>query len=257
MVIAVEAARGSIDTGRTREIVAHTLSVRDVSFAYSAGQPVLRDVSITLARGQVAMVLGRSGSGKTTLLKLIQGVLRPRSGSIVVHPQAGTPARAAVAWVPQTLGLVRGMSALDNTLVGSLARTNGVLSLARIFPRRLVREATETLERVGLAHKRNELVARLSGGERQRVALARALMQRPSLILADEFVSQLDPVTTDEILALMREVAATGVSFVVTTHEIEAVTRFSDRVLLVRDGSIAYDAPAGASSPARLMEMLV
>ncbi len=212
---------------------------------------------MTLDRGQVAMVLGRSGSGKTTLLKIIQGVLQPHSGSIAVDPgAAGGSHRAAVAWVPQTLGLVRGMSALDNTLVGALARTNSMLSLARVFPGRLVREAAETLALVGLFDKRQEPVARLSGGERQRVALARALMQKPALILADEFVSQLDPVTTDEILILMRQVAKTGVSFLVTTHEIEAVARFSDRVLLVRDGEIAHDGHSGAMSTPRLMEML-
>lgn len=257
MVTTVAARAGSVSLANRPGTSARALDVRDVAFSYDGVRPVLRDVSFALEPGQVAMLLGRSGSGKTTLLKLIQGVLRPQAGAIAVHRHAGTPARGAVAWVPQTLGLVRGMSALENALVGSLARTNGALSLARVFPARLLREAADTLDRVGLADKRREPVARLSGGERQRVALARALMQRPSLILADEFVSQLDPVTTDEILGLMREVAGTGVTFLVTTHEIEAVTRFADRVLVVRDGGIAYDAPSGGISPARLMEMLV
>jgi phosphonate transport system ATP-binding protein len=234
------------------------LSVRDVSFSYDGRRQVLDGVSVALGRGQVAMLLGRSGSGKTTLLKLIQGVLQPQAGSIAVNPGgAGGTHRAAVAWVPQTLGLVRGMSALDNTLVGALARTNSVLSLARVFPGRLVREAEETLALVGLSDTRQQPVARLSGGERQRVALARALMQKPELILADEFVSQLDPVTTHEILSLMRQVAQAGVSFLVTTHEIEAVVRFSDRVLLVRDGKVVHDGPSGVAPVPRLMEMLV
>jgi phosphonate transport system ATP-binding protein len=228
------------------------LRFRDVSFSYDGRTPVLRNIDLAVGRGEVVMMLGRSGGGKTTLLRLAHGLLQPSSGSIELAMRG--PGR--VAWVPQTLGLVRSTSALDNTLTGAIARMNTVLSLARIIPRAIRIEAHETLGRVGLSGKRDEPVARLSGGERQRVALARALMQRPELIVADEFVSQLDPLTTDDILTLVRQIAARGVSCVVATHEIDVVERFADRVIVLRDGRIAFDGPPDTRARSEFKGML-
>lgn len=224
------------------------LEARDLWFAYDKSRPVLKGVNLTAARGEVTMILGLSGGGKTTLLKLAKGLLTAKRGSISV---LGQPIQSATgrtsrldprtAYIPQQLGLVRNLTALENALTGALFRTSAIRSLLKLFPRDTVEEARRTLESLGLGHKAEEKVYALSGGERQRVAIARALMQRPGLILADEFVSQLDPVTSAEIMEIMRETARRGVALVMTTHHLEIVSRYADRVVLLRDGEKVMD----------------
>ena len=223
---------------------------RDVWFSYAPGRPVLRGVSLSVAPGTITMLLGASGSGKTTLLKLVKGLLRPQQGSITV---LGGPPPAhrgegrldpRVAYIPQQLGLVRSVSVLDNTLTGMLSRTGTLPSMLKLFPRDSVRRARGTLEMLGIGHKAGERVYALSGGERQRVAIARALMQEPQIIVADEFVSQLDPVTSREIMDIIRGIARRGVTVLMTSHELDIVSRYADRVVMLRDGEKTLDCAA-------------
>jgi ABC-type phosphate/phosphonate transport system ATPase subunit len=125
-----------------------------------------------------------------------------------------------------------------------------------MFPRPTVSLAKETLAGLGLGDKLHERVHNLSGGERQRVAIARALMQRPDVILADEFVSQLDPVTTDHILEMMRGIASDGVSLLITTHEIDVVVNHADQLLIMRGGTTTYDGRPTDISRAAMVELL-
>ena len=229
--------------------------VRDTSFAYATGRPVLRAVTLTAMPGDVTMVLGTSGSGKTTLLKILKGLLAPQSGEarvlggvIDARPRARLDPR--VAYIPQQLGLVRSLSALDNALVGALSRVGTLASLFRIFPERETAHARELLARLGIGHKADEPVQELSGGERQRVAIARALMQAPRVILADEFISDLDPLTSAEIMSLMRESAADGVAVVMTTHELDVVRAHADHVVVLRDGAVSLDVRGAPEIPA-------
>jgi phosphonate transport system ATP-binding protein len=149
-----------------------------------------------------------------------------------------------VAYIPQTLGLVRNMSVLQNSLIGSLGRVGTMPSLAQAFPGPLVEQATHTLETLGLRHKLNERAYNLSGGERQRVAIARALMQNPRMILADEFVSQLDTPRAFEIMEIVRSIASQGVTFMITTHELDLVTRFGDTAVFLKEGRKVHEGPA-------------
>lgn len=227
---------------------APALVARDLWLAYDRASYVLQGVSVQVRRGAMTMILGRSGSGKTSLLKVLAGLLRPQRGTVDVLDfspgKSGRGPSKRVAYIPQTLGLVRSMTALENALVGALSTTSTLRSLLKAFPRRTVEDAKATLGRLGLAHKLQEKVYNLSGGERQRVAIARALLQRPELILADEFVSQLDPVTTEETLNLMREIADSGVSLLITTHETDVVANYADQLLVVQGGRLAYDGGA-------------
>jgi len=235
------------------------VEAHDLWFSYDGRSYVLRGVELTVPRGQMTMILGRSGSGKTTLLKVLKGLLRPQRGSVQLFGGPfvnGSGPAHSVAYVPQTLGLVRSMTALENTLAGALNRTGTLRSLLRSFPKHTVEEARACLASLGLADKMNERVYHLSGGERQRVAIARALMQRPSLILADEFVSQLDPVTTEEILAMMQGIAHSGVGLLITTHETDVVANYADRVIVMRQGSVIHDAPARLLSMEGMLELL-
>jgi phosphonate transport system ATP-binding protein len=233
------------------------LEATDLWFSYGAGRPILRGVSVTAAAGEITMVLGVSGSGKTTLLKLCKGLLVPQRGCVRVLDRTVVAARRSrldpsVAYIPQHLGLVRNLSVLDNVLTGALARVAELPSLIRRLPSVEVGRAHDLLQRLGIGHKAEDKVYALSGGERQRVAIARALMQEPRLLLADEFVSQLDVLTSRDILTTVRGIAAEGLAVVVATHEMELVKQYADVVIVLRDGEKVLDRRARTESLADL-----
>jgi phosphonate transport system ATP-binding protein len=236
------------------------LEVHDVWYSYDGRSYVLKGLDLRVGRGLLTMLLGRSGSGKTTLLRLAKGLLSPQRGTVaalgVGLGKDRHRIRDRIAYIPQNLGLVRSATALENTLVGALSRTNTLRSVVKVFPLETVGEAKDTLHSLGLGHKLDEKVYSLSGGERQRVAIARALMQRPLLILADEFVSQLDPVTAFEIMDMTREIAARGVSLLITTHEVDLVAAYGDRAVVLKDGRSAYEGKGSALSEQELLELM-
>jgi phosphonate transport system ATP-binding protein len=231
------------------------LEATNLWFAYGAGRSGLHGVSVAAEAGEITMVLGASGSGKTTLLKLCKGLLGPERGEVRVLDRPVVARRRqrldpAVAYIPQHLGLVRNLAVLDNVLTGALARVAQLPSLLRRLPAVEHRRAHALLERLGIGHKADEKVHALSGGERQRVAIARALMQEPRLLLADEFVSQLDVHTSRDILTIVRGIADGGVAVVVATHELDLIDRYADAVIVLREGRKVLDRRAKAGSVA-------
>jgi phosphonate transport system ATP-binding protein len=225
----------------------------DVWFAYPGAQFTVKGISLSVESGLIYMLLGPSGSGKSTLLKTLKGILHPQRGQINVFgldlARGGTTQirrtlGCRVAYIPQHLGLVKNLTVMENTLMGVLGRMGTLASLVKAFSQSDIHEAERLLEQLGIRHKADEKVYSLSGGERQRVAIARAFMQRPSLVLADEFVSQLDPITTRDIMALVTQAAQAGVTFVITSHEIEVVAEYGDRAVFLRQGQKVYEGPA-------------
>ncbi len=251
----------TIPARRPRHIEDQALRIeaRNVWFSYDGKSNVLKDVSLRVPTVGMTMLLGRSGSGKTTLLKLFKGLLEPQSGCVLpgLAFSANGSGAAGIAYIPQTLGLVRSLTALDNVLMGAFKRTGVVRSLAGSFCREATSEAKEILGRLGIAHKMDERVQRLSGGERQRVAIGRALMQKPSLILADEFVSQIDAITAEEILEMMSGIATRGTAILVTTHETDVVAEYADRLVVMSGmGTIVHESLAGSLSEREIKELL-
>jgi phosphonate transport system ATP-binding protein len=223
---------------------------------------VLEGLDFTVRAGGITMILGASGSGKTTLLKLIKGLLTPTRGRLIVLGNAEDTGsahrlRPDVAYIPQTLGLVRSLTVLDNALIGTLGRVHGLPGLVTAFPEAHVAEARERLTRLGLGDKIHERAYNLSGGERQRVAIARARLQHAPLILADEFVSQLDVASAEAILNVVKERTRTeGITYVQTTHELDLVARYADHVVVLREGRKVIDGPAAAVDPRTIGEAL-
>jgi phosphonate transport system ATP-binding protein len=223
------------------------LEIDDVWFAYEPGRWILKGVSLSVSPGAVSIILGPSGSGKSTLLKIAAGLLSPTRGSVrMTDSTASEAVSPRAAYIPQQLGLVRTMTALENILMGALGRTSTLASLAKIFADADVTQAKRLLETLKIPQKGDEPVYNLSGGERQRVAIGRALMQRPALVLADEFVSQLDPVTRREIMQLVADIAATGVAFLIASHEVDLVTAYGSKATFLRDGEKVYECSASA-----------
>jgi phosphonate transport system ATP-binding protein len=220
------------------------VSVDDLWFAYSGENWVLRDISLEVPRGAFQAIVGPSGSGKTTLLKLMAGFLTPTRGELAVlgQPQrhgVSHAVRKRLGYIPQQLGLVRSMNAIDNALMGSLGRVGTLRSLAGLLPGEERATAQAWLERLGIGDKTNERVFRLSGGQRQRVAIARTLLQRPAIVFADEFVSDLDQATAVDIMQLVKEIGSEqGITFIFTLHEAGLVERFASGVVTVQDGAI-------------------
>jgi phosphonate transport system ATP-binding protein len=235
-------ALGSPAAGRPA--LAPAIEVAGLTVAYVPDRLALEDVSLTVREGHICMVLGPSGCGKSTLLKAIKGQVRAQAGRIAVFGAAAAAADRAIACIPQSLGLVRNLTVFENTLMGALGRLGLLASFFKAFPEAEQQEARDHLAALGIAHKVDEKVFNLSGGERQRVAIARALMQRPRLVLADEFVSQLDPMTTGDTMRIVRDIARTGVTFLVTSHEIELVAEFGDVAVFLREGRKVHECAA-------------
>ena len=195
-------------------------------------QPLLSIESLTVNTGEVLAITGPSGIGKTSLLKTIAGLLTPLSGLIQVceatSPQK--PPRGTIGYIPQKLGLVRHSSVWANVMLGS--RAGNTKSRSR-------EQSTNAIQAMGLEEKRNEPIKRLSGGQQRRVAIARTLAQRPKLILADEFLSELDEETSDRVVkAVMQYVGTSGAAMVLVEHDISRAREISDRLLVIDDGRL-------------------
>jgi len=222
-----------------------TIVIRDLHKSYGTTQ-VLRGCSMNVARGEVVVVCGPSGSGKSTLIKCINGLEGFQSGSIRVEgvevggKSTNLPKlRARVGMVFQHFELYPHMSVLDNI---ALAQVH-VLKRTRPAARE---RARELLKRVGLQEKADAMPADLSGGQQQRVAIARALALDPQAILFDEPTSALDPEMIHEVLQVMTELAAEGMTMVVVTHEMGFARRVAHRVVFMDAGEIVEDAPSEA-----------
>ena len=174
-----------------------SLRAEGLWFAYRETDWILKDVCLSVPSGQITIIMGPSGTGKTTLLKILAGILTPSRGHVEVlnhniTNQSQRSMASLIGYIPQQLGLVRNLTALENVLMGALGRCGNGSALLGLFPREEVKKAEAALDLMGIAHKTNEKVFRLSGGERQRVAIARTLLQHPRVVVADEFVSDLD-----------------------------------------------------------------
>ena len=203
---------------------------------------VLRDISFDVHQGDVVSIIGPSGSGKSTLLRCINFLEQPTGGSILFHGKnaetqwSRAQYHSKVGMVFQSFNLFANMSVLQNCVSGQV----------RVL-KRSKKEAEEKalmyLEKVGMAPYRNARPAQLSGGQKQRVAIARALAMDPEVLLFDEPTSALDPEMVGEVLGVMRELAASGLTMLVVTHEMAFARDVSKRVIFMDDGLIAEDAP--------------
>jgi phosphonate transport system ATP-binding protein len=229
-----------------------TLSIRALRKSFGP-RLVLDGIDLDVRRGDIVAILGANGSGKSTILRCIVGLTEADEGTVhlagrtttSLRGEALASARREAAMIFQQIHLVRRLSALDNVCCGALGRLPAHRSLVRmLLPTDVREEAMVCLTRVGLADRAAERASRLSGGQQQRVAIARALCQRPSVILADEPVSALDPAAADRVLRLLRDLAHDdGLAVVAVLHQPELARLYADRIVGVLGGSIVFDAP--------------
>jgi polar amino acid transport system ATP-binding protein len=207
------------------------------------GVPALKDINLSIHKGEVLVVLGPSGCGKSTLLRCLNGLEQIQGGEIRLDGKALTGGKTDWRQVRQNVGMVfqsyelfPHMTALDNILLGPLR-----------VQKRARAEAAEAvgalLKRVGLYEKRNSFPRQLSGGQKQRVAIIRALAMKPEVMLFDEVTAALDPEMVREVLDVMLGLATSGMTMVIVTHEMQFARAVADRVIFMDEGEIVEEAP--------------
>ncbi len=227
------------------------LVVDNLAHTYPDGTKALRGVSLTLTRGEIVSVIGLSGAGKSTLLRCINGLVHPTGGSVEFDGQAvGWDAgslrylRRKIAMIFQHFNLIGNLSVLSNVLMGRLSYQSCWMQPLYSFSKRDREIAVTALDRVGLLNEWDKRASELSGGQQQRVGVARALAQEPRLLLADEPVSSLDPLTADTVLGhFVKIVRQEGLAALINLHAVELARKYSDRILGVREGRCVWQGP--------------
>jgi len=212
---------------------------------YRMGETIVRavdDVSIGVQPGEFVALLGSSGSGKSTMMNLIAGLDRPTAGAIYAHGKNLAEMDSAelakhrshtIGMVFQAFNLLPRMTLAENVeLPLRLAEVDRAERGARVM---------EAIKRVHLAERANHRPTELSGGEQQRVALARALVNKPTILLADEPTGNLDSKTGDEIMALLTEINQSGVTILMVTHEQQRAEKYARRSIVMKDGKVVSD----------------
>jgi glutamate transport system ATP-binding protein len=220
----------------------HLVELRDVRKAFGDNL-VLDGVSLQVAKGEAIVIAGPSGSGKSTMLRSINGLETIDDGEILFDGQSVARAgkelsrlRADIGMVFQQFNLFPHMTVLQNVTLAPV-RVKGLEEAAA------EKRGMELLERVGIAEKSDQYPAELSGGQQQRVAIARALAMEPKLMLFDEPTSALDPEMIREVLDVMRDLARSGMTMLVVTHEMGFAREVCDRLVFIDDGRIVEEAP--------------
>jgi phosphonate transport system ATP-binding protein len=229
------------------------LTLKNLSKSYGAGKPVLTDVNLEIEGRGITAIIGASGTGKSTLIRCINRLVDPSAGEILfeganlaqLSGKALRHARRHIGMVFQEYNLVERLTVMENLLSGRLGYVSAWKAWRRKFPPEDIRRAFELLDVVGLAGFAHQRADALSGGQRQRVGIARAVMQEPSLLLADEPTSSLDPKTSVEIMELLADVAQSrGIPVLVNMHDVELAKRYADRIVGMAGGRIAFDGAA-------------
>jgi phosphonate transport system ATP-binding protein len=234
------------------------IEATSLGMRYATGKVALDNASLSVAQGEMVVVLGHNGSGKSTMLRCIAGMLRPTAGSVKVAGQeltllSGRPlaqARMALGMVFQQPYLVQRRSVMANVLSGTLGRNQTLWTALGGMPKRERGFATQCLAHVGLGALAQQRAGTLSGGQAQRVSVARALAQAPKALLADEPVASLDPDAAEELMRLLRRLAIEDqLAVVCVLHQPELALRYADRVVGLRQGRVVFTAKPAELTP--------
>ena len=230
---------------KTTEVGNEIITLENVSKAYATGAPALNGVSLHINRGEFVFIVGDSGSGKSTLIKLLLRELVPTSGNISVMGYDLVKIRhRKIPKFRRNLGIVFQDFRLlkDRNVYENVAFAQRIIQVSN---KEIKRNVPSILSTVGLAGKYKAKPRQLSGGEQQRVALARALINRPTILLADEPTGNLDPKNSWEIMKLLEQINENGTTVIVVTHNREIVNSMQKRVVTMKKGVIVSDEEKG------------
>ena len=208
-----------------RTLEASTKSVihaKNLKIGYSPDSILCEIEHLKIEQGEIISIVGESGIGKTTFLKNIAHLLNPISGTLKVFDTERTVARGVIGYIPQKLGLIKHETVYSNVLEGAICNESILRSISGFHEEKVIDKVKETIELMNLSDKIDEPVKRLSGGQQRRVAIARTIAQGPKLILADEFLSELDDKTVENVWKSMLDyVTNNNTTLVIVEHNIE------------------------------------
>ncbi len=223
---------------------------KNVSVTYRGGVQALRNLNLTIDKGEFVVIVGLSGAGKSTMLRSVNGLVPASSGSITVEGTEVVNASAAeirnlrsgIGMIFQTFNLVNRTSVINNVLMGRLGRVPAWRSTLGLWSADDRERAMQALERVGIVEKAWVRASNLSGGQQQRVGIARALVQEPSVMLADEPVASLDPVTSRQVMSDLRRInRELGITTLINLHYLDLAQEFGGRLGGLRNGELVFD----------------
>jgi phosphonate transport system ATP-binding protein len=232
-----------------------------VSKQYPNGYLGLNDVNLNIDDGEFVALIGPSGAGKTTLIRTINQMNDITSGEIHVgdfnvhtlDKKELLKLRQNVGMIFQGFNLIKRQTVLTNVLSGSLARNKSFKTLLGIFPHEEKKVALSKLDQVNLLDRAFNRADNLSGGQQQRVAIARVLMQNPGVILADEPVSALDPVTKREVMEYLLKInKELGITIIINIHDINLAKKYCSRIVGINAGNVVVDCPSSELDQTKL-----
>jgi len=226
------------------------IEFRNVSVIYRGGVKALQNIDLTIGDGEFVVIVGLSGAGKSTLLRALNGLVPVTEGSIKIDGREVVGAssrelreiRSEIGMIFQTFNLVLRTSVLNNVLMGRLSKVPLWRSTLGIWPDEHKEIAFQSLERVGIVEKTYVRASDLSGGQQQRVGIARGLAQEPKVLLADEPVASLDPVTSHVVMRdLQRINQEMGITTLINLHFLDLARAYGERMIGLREGKLIYD----------------
>lgn len=226
------------------------IEFKDVEVTYPNGYQALKGVTVTIEPGELVVIVGMSGAGKSTFLRAINGFVPITSGSVKVNGVEVRGAsnktlrelRSQVGMIYQTFNLVNRTTVINNVLQGRLSKVNYFRAMAGAWPAEHKEVALTALERVEIVEKAYVRANALSGGQQQRVGIARALAQDPKVVLADEPVASLDPVTSHTVMRDLRRINRDlGITTIINLHFLDLARSYGKRLVGLRAGELVYD----------------
>ena len=236
------------------ERVIHLIEFKNVSKTYPNGVKGLKNVNLTIEQGEFVAIIGLSGAGKSTLIRTINRMIDVTEGQLIVdgvdvmtlHGKDMRRFRRKIGMIFQSFNLVTRSTALKNVLTSMVPDMSFFKVLFGIFSKEQKMKALAALDKVGILDKAYTRCDQLSGGQQQRVALARTLNQSPSIILADEPVAALDPVTAHQVMADFKRInEEMNISVLINIHHVDLALKYASRVIGIRAGEVVYDGPTG------------
>lgn len=240
------------------------IEIRNVSKTYANGTKGLNHINLTIGRGEFVAIVGLSGAGKSTLLRSMNRLHDITEGEIVVDGKSITAAkgkelrriRRDIGMIFQSFNLVKRSSVLRNVLAGRVGYHSTLLTLLGRFPKADIDLAFQALDRVGIVQKAYARADELSGGQQQRVAIARVLAQEAKIILADEPVASLDPLTTKQVMDDLKQInAESEITTIVNLHSIDLARQYATRIIGLRAGEVVFDGPVSEATDERFTEI--
>ncbi|MEG2702248.1 MAG: phosphonate ABC transporter ATP-binding protein [Clostridia bacterium] len=231
------------------------IEFQHVGKTYPNGVQGLKDVNLKIKQGEFVAIIGLSGAGKSTLIRTINRMIDVTEGHVLVdgtdvmllHGRVLRRFRRKIGMIFQSFNLVKRATALKNVLISAVPDMGFINVLFGIFTKEQKLYALEALDKVGILDKAYTRCDQLSGGQQQRVALARTLNQSPTIILADEPVAALDPVTAHQVMAdFMRINQEMNISILINIHHVDLALKYASRVIGIRAGEIVYDGPTNS-----------